>query len=168
MIALLYKRCLELGKLAGALAVIFGLPYGIWQYLESKQDKRVEQTLALFRQYNSPPFITYRERISKAVMKNRKEILDAAKDENQLKLVINELLINENIEMETWLIMDFFDAVLACVKNNLCEPEVTHDLFSCRAQDVFLTFYQYIAEQRVTTANFGAGLEAIASARQEC
>jgi hypothetical protein len=168
MLALWYKRCLELGKLAGALAVIFGLPYGIWQYQENKQDKRVEQTLALFRQYNSSPFITYRERISNAVMKSKKEILEAAKDENRLKIVIYEVLTKENIEMDTWLILDFFDAVSVCVKNNLCDPDVTHDLFSCRAQDVFLTFYQYIEEQRAASANFGAGLEAIARARQEC
>jgi hypothetical protein len=166
MIAVWYRRCLELGKLAGALAVIFGLPYGIWQYLESKQDKRVEQTLALFRQYNSPPFISYREHISKAIMKNRKEILEAAKDEDQLKTLINEVLVKENIELDTWLVMDFFDGVLACIKNKLCDPEVTYDLFSCRAQDVFLTFYQYIAEQRSTTVHFGDGLETIARARQ--
>src|SRR5262249_12566170 len=134
MIALWYKRCLELGKLAGALVVIFGIPYGIWQYLENKQDKRVEQTLTLFRQYNSPPFITYRERISNAVAKNKKVISDAAKDENQLKIAINEILIKEDIERDLWLIMDFFDGVLVCVKTRLCDPEVSRELFSCRAQ----------------------------------
>jgi hypothetical protein len=168
MIALWYKRCLELGKLAGALAVIFGIPYGIWQYLENKQDKRVEQTLALFRQYNSAPFITYRERISNAVAKNKKVISDAAKDEDQLKIAINEILIKEDIERDLWLVMDFFDGVLVCVKTRLCDQEVSRELFSCRAQDVFLIFYQYIAEQRASAVSFGEGLETIAREKQEC
>jgi hypothetical protein len=168
MLALWYKRSLELGKLAGALAVIFGIPYGIWQYLENKQEKRVEQTLTLFRQYNSAPFITYRERISTAVSKHKKAIADAVKDENQLKLVINDILIKEDIERDIWLILDFFDGVLVCVKSKICDPEVTRELFSCRAQDVFLMFYQYIAEQRNTAAYFGEGLETIAREKREC
>jgi hypothetical protein len=64
--------------------------------------------------------------------------------------------------------MDFFDGVLVCVKTRLCDQEVSRELFACRAQDVFLIFYQYIAEQRASAASFGEGLEAIAREKQEC
>jgi hypothetical protein len=166
MIPLLYKRLLQLGKVTGAVTFLFGIPYALVQYWDNQHDKRVEQSLRQFDRFNSSPFTTYREKISKVMTLKKTEIRAAAKDVTKLKATVVAIVEgNDGIETELWLIMDFFDGVAVCIVENLCDAQTAHQLLSARAQDLYETFYQYIEVQRIgSSSKFGLGLETIATA----
>lgn len=90
MVALIYKRLLQLGRIATALTFLFGIPYGIFKYWEAVQTGRIEQTLKFFNLYNSSPITTYREAIVTALINHQSEIAEAAVDETKF----NDLVVN--------------------------------------------------------------------------
>jgi hypothetical protein len=164
MISVIYKRLIQVGKITGAVSFFFAAPYALAQYLQTKDAAQVEQTLNLFKQYNSPPFMGYREKVSKELIKNKSKISEAAKDEKQFEMVQLQIVHDGDIETELLLLFDFFDSVTVCVINQICDNNTAIQLFKPRALDIYLNFYQYMLLQRTTSAtlDFGSGLEAIA------
>jgi len=120
--------------------------------------------LNLFKQYNSTPFIGYREKLSKALINNKAKILIAVKDEKEFAALQLQIVRGGDIETELLLLFDFFDSVTVCVLNHICDNNTAIQLFKPRALDIYLSFYQYMLVQRETSAtqDFGSGLEAIA------
>ncbi len=169
MIAIAYKRLLQIGKVAGAITFLAGIPYGAYQYIEAKQDHRVAQSLEMFKQFNSSPISTYREHVLKAVSEYKQQMAEAAKDPKELEKLVIGMIAKKDIETDILLLMDFFDGVSACVVNNLCDADTTQKLFSARARELYLNFFQYIALHRSTiaTVDFGLGLETIARTGQK-
>jgi hypothetical protein len=167
LISLLYKRLLQLGKVAGTLTFLFGIPYGLWQYFEKQHESRVEQSLRLFDKFNTPPMTTYRERINKVVADNRASLEEAAPDAKAYAVAINRVVEKNDTESSLWLIMDFFDGVVICVTNHICDAETIDQLFAARADDIYITFYQYIVLHRKgPRSTFALGLETIATNRR--
>lgn len=167
MIANIYKRLLQIGKVAGSLTFLFGIPYGIIQYTEAKQDHRVSQTIDLFKQFNSTPFTIYREHVLGALSEYKTQIAAAARNEDDLKKVTLVMIDKRAIETDLLLLMDFFDGVTVCVITELCDADTTEKLFSGRARELYINFFNYIDLQRNTIAGakFGIGLETVALAK---
>jgi hypothetical protein len=166
IIATAYERLLQIGKVAGALTFLFGIPYGLWQYVQKERAARVEQSLRLFDKFNAAPFVTYREEIARVVTQNADAIAEAAKDAGELeKTIIGLVRKNEKIEPHLWLIMDFFDGVTVCVVNNLCDAATVEQLLAERARDFYEVFYPYIQMRRGgANSKFAIGLETVATA----
>lgn len=166
MLPRLYKRLIQLGKISGAVSFLIAAPYALVQYWEARGNARVEQTLNFYKSYNAKPFIDYREKTTKAVLKFKQQFLDASVDEKRLLEVQLKMISSEDIEMELMLLFDFFDGVSVCVTSNLCDDGAALQLFKPRAAEIYLLFYQFMEYQRGTSASreFGLGLEAIAKA----
>jgi|GEM_PF-5777501 hypothetical protein len=167
MIAVAYKRLIQIGKVAGAISFLFAAPYALVQYIQARDAARVEQTLSLFKMYNSAPFSGYREKITKSLAKNKDRIDESSKDVAEFKALQFQILKQDDIEPELLLLLDFFDGVAVCVTSELCDNDTAIKLFKPRAADIYVNFYQYISEQRGTSTkrSFGLGLEAIAKSR---
>ncbi len=166
MIATAYKRLIQLGKVTGTVSFLFAAPYALVEYIQARDAARVEQTLNLFKIYNAPPFTGYREKFTKALIKNKEPIEKAAKDPDSFRDVQFQVLRQEDIETETLLLFDFFDGVAVCVSAHLCD-DTAIKLFRPRALDIYVNLYQYMVAQRgrTTTRDFGVGVETIARAR---
>ena len=170
MIAPVYKWLLRVGKVAGAISFLFAVPYGVFEYWRHGQEQRVEKTLKFYKQFNSAPFITYRENVFKSLAKYKDKINSAAaKDEIALGAVMSELVNQGDLEKDIYLIMDFFDGLLICITEEICDGKTALSLFSPRAKELRINLYQYIQAQRLstTTKNFGLGMEAIATTKFE-
>jgi hypothetical protein len=170
MIPQVYKRLLQIGKVTGAVTFLFAVPLGVWQYVERKQETRVEQSLRFFDKFNSTPFTTYREEINKAIVANADGIREAARDSKELeRFVVAMMRKNGDLEPHLWLVMDFFDALAICVIKHLCDAVTVDHLFAERANDYYILFYQYILLQRnnSTSPKFAVGLETIATAAKD-
>jgi hypothetical protein len=163
MIPTLYRFLIRAGKIAGGATFIFGIIYGAFQYYEAKQDRRIEQTLSWYRQFNSPPVSKYRENISRAVAKHQDAIRAAARDETQLSEAVLATIRGEDIEHDIMLLLDFFDGLIYCVTSELCDRQTSVSLFYPRARELYITFYQYIALRRKAAKTFGNGLEQFAT-----
>lgn len=164
MIAATYKRLLQIGKVSGAISFLLAAPYALVQYWQARDAARVEQTLNFYKLYNAKPFTDYREKITKALVKYKGKLNDAAVNEASLLQVQSDLIKNEEVEMELLLLFDFFDGVTVCVTSQVCDNDTAVQLFKPRALDIYLNFYQYMMSQRANgaTQDFGKGLQAIA------
>jgi hypothetical protein len=164
MIATAYRRLIQIGKISGAISFLFAAPYALYQYIKTQESARIEQTLNMFKQYNSPPFTTYREKIGKALSKNKAQIIEASKSADALEALQIHIINQEDMETELLLLFDFFDGVTVCVLTYICNDDTAVKLFKPMALDIYLNFYQYMMAQRATTAtlDFGSGLETIA------
>ena len=154
---------LEVAKGIGALSVIYGVAFGIYQYNDAKQEKRVEQSLSLFRQFNNAPFTQYRTKINDSLLNNSEKIYNAASNVDQLTTTMATIVRNDKIATDLVLVMDFFDGVAYCAAKRICDPGISYDLFYARGRELYVTFYQYIKAQRNSFAgnDFGAGLETL-------
>jgi hypothetical protein len=153
-----YDLLLNIAKVAGAISLIYGVGFGIFQYYESKKEKRIEESLALFRQFNNTPFTDYRKRINIVVIDNRKEIADAAGDEKQLTAAIVGVVRREKLEAELAFVLNFYDTVVYCAAKNICDPNIILDLFYPSARELYLPLYQYIQAQQSSFNDFGVGI----------
>jgi hypothetical protein len=167
MIAVVYKRLIQIGKVAGAISFLFAAPYALAQYIQARDAARVEQTMSLFKIYNAPPFSGYREKITSSLAKHKDQIDEASKSPGDYRSLQYQMLKQDDIETELLLLLDFFDGVAVCVTSELCDNDTAIKLFKPRALDLYINYYQYISGQRgaLTRRNFGVGLEAIAKSR---
>jgi hypothetical protein len=150
-------------KAITGVSVISGVVFATLQYVESKQEKRIEQSLALFRQFNTTPYTDYRKKINVVIIDHTQDIFEAASDEAKLAATMQMVVRNNKIETDIGLVMDFFDGVVYCAAKNICDPQISYDLFYARGHELYVTFYQYIKAQRGSFAgnDFGAGLETL-------
>jgi hypothetical protein len=164
----IYQIVVQIGKMAGGITFIFGIFYGLYQFFETKKEAQVEQTLALYRQFNSPPVTTYRESIFAAVAKHQAEIAAAAVEEATLGKVVTNMVHEEGVENHLMLMMDFFDGLVFCVTKNICDAETALDLFYGRSRELYNLFYQYLKLQRGSWASsdFGLGLQTFAEMKK--
>jgi hypothetical protein len=126
----------------------------------------VEQTLNFYKLYNGKPFTDYREKMTKALVKHKDVLNQAAGSEASLLQVQSDLLKNEDAAMELLLLFDFFDGVEVCVTAKVCDDETAVKLFKPRALDLYVNFYQYMMMQRAdSNPDFGTGLQAITKSR---
>ena len=161
-----YDFLLNTAKVAGVLSLVYGVGFGIFQYYEAKKEKRIEESLSLFRQFNSMPFTGYRNDIDIALIDNRKEIADAASDEKKFAATIADVVRKSKLEAELAFVFNFFDTVVYCAAKNICDPDVTYDLFYAGAQELYIPFYQYIQAQRNSFNDFGLGVETLVKLKQ--
>ncbi len=156
-----YDFLLNTAKVAGVLSLAYGVGFGVFQYHESKREKRIEETLSLFRQFNNPPYTEYRKRVDIALAANAAEIANAAGDEAQLAMAIKKVMQKEQAEPDLAFIFNFFDTVVYCAAKNICDPDITFDLFHASAHRRYAQFYQYIHAQRNSYNEYGAGAETL-------
>ena len=112
------------------------------------------------------PFTGYRNDIDIALIDNRKEIADAASDEKKFAATIADVVRKSKLEAELAFVFNFFDTVVYCAAENICDPDVTYDLFYAGAQELYIPFYQYIQAQRNSFNDFGLGVETLVKLKQ--
>lgn len=162
-----YDFLLNTAKVAGVLSLIYGVGFGIFQYYESKAEKRISETLSLFRQFNTAPFTGYRQRINIALIDNRAKIANAAADEKQFAATIRNVVRAERLEPDLSFVFNFFDTVVYCAAKNICDPDVTYDLFYPSAVELYVPFYQYIRAQQNSFNTFGVGVQTLVKLRRK-
>lgn len=161
-----YDFGVGLVKGIGVASVIYGVAFGIFQYHEAKKEKRIEESLALFRQFNNTPFTDYRKRLNIALVENRKRLDDAASDEKQLTDAIITVVQADKLETDLAFVLNFFDTAVYCAARNICDPDIILDLFYPSARELYQPFYQYIQARQNAFNDYGAGVETLVRFKQ--
>ena len=156
-----YDFLVDAAKVAGVISLIYGVAFGVFQFYETKKEKRIEELLQLFRQFNNPPFTDYRRHINIAIIDNRQEIANAAADEKQLTAAIISMVQKAKLETDLAFVFNFFDTVVYCAAKNICDLDIVLDLFYPSARELYVPFYQYIQAQQNTFNDFGVGVETL-------
>ena len=161
-----YDFGVGLVKGVGVASVIYGVVFGIFQYYESKKEKRIEESLALFRQFNNAPFTDYRKHLNIALVENRERLDEAASDEKLLTDTIIDVVQTDKLETDLAFVLNFFDTVVYCAARNICDPDIILDLFYPSARELYVPFYQYIQARQNPFNDFGAGVLTLVSLKQ--
>jgi hypothetical protein len=153
-----YERSLDAAKVAGVISVIFGVVFGTVQYFQARDDKRIEESLQLFRQFNNAPYTDYRKRINVAIIENQAAINAAVGDEKKLAAAVLGIVQKEKLETDVAFVLNFFDTVAYCAAQSICDSQIVLDLFYPSALEIYVPFYQYIRMQQNALYDYGAGV----------
>lgn len=119
----------------GILSLIAGGIWGIFEYLDRKQQGRVAETLAYVDRYNDSPMYGARKRIEMIWFEKgdeAKKVLlfgDAKKwTEFVLKLVSAHRLRSDILTM-----LEFYELIAVCTKEKICDTNTAYSFFGPQA-----------------------------------
>ena len=155
----------KLGKILSylvAISTIIGIPTGLYSYLSSLHDKKVERTYEYYRDFRSEAFqkewvlllTRWNEKASE--VKQILEVKDFARLQSLASGLINQDDAGKTAFAKT---IGFFDESYACIENELCDHNVAVVLLKSPASEFVSAFGSYIISVRkdYNNAKYGAG-----------
>ena len=105
-----------------------------------------------------------RENLVRSIIKADVELQLAGREAN--KLAASAIDAPETIEDKIDRVVEFFDGLKICVKEEICNRRVAENYFSPDEARIFWSnFYPYISDRRKNYANYGKALEEFAGER---
>lgn len=159
---------LQLAEIAGtwvaALAVVIGGFFGIYQYLEHKEDVRVDRSMAFVERYHGDGMlVAARLKIIGSMAKRAPQLNQILQDsalksselqakyDSEILRQITEDQLNGALEQ----IFTFYEQIILCRQMDLCDDGVASQFFDTDAQGFVLTYYPYICKVRKEWHNPG-------------
>ena len=146
--------------MAGTLTFLFGIPYGIVQYIEENKITASPRRLTCLSNSIQRRILNIVSRCLQAA-ENKKQIAEASKSLQALRQIVLAVVDAKKIETELLLLMDFFDGVAVCVITDLCDADTTGE--TVLQQGARSTSISSITSsshrQTIAGAKFGIGLK---------
>lgn len=170
-------RLLPWLELAVKVGAIFAGAFAIVQYLDSRQDTRVEKTLSYVADFSdaSTPVGQARDRIREVLWSNEKQLSVLQHAINTLPPAqatsLRQRFVQGLIEGPDGVsglreplddVIVFFDTLLICTEHGLCDLRSAEAFFSEYAAEFRRNFEQFISDRRQRTSDYGVGIEAFA------
>jgi hypothetical protein len=159
------------------VGAIWAVGFGIYQYLQAREDIRIAKTLEYtneFRDANNQPGIAGRN-IGNTLWRNLEQIeryehlagLLPPLERSELRMNFVSKLIDGTTEQpglrkDILEIVSFFDAIQICISAGLCDRETAVSYFGGYAIIFWRNFNEYLIDQRVFVPEFATGVEIIA------
>jgi hypothetical protein len=156
-----------------------GAVFSAVQFLNARQDKRVERTLALVELWDKPEYQEAQSALKKRLGElNRQSagLVTAQTTPDQLEIIMasigSKAMTDGGGEMPLAAFQDRFDRIVyflsrlaSCVETRLCDRPVADEFFLDYARSFWRFFSTYVErERRSGTANLAVGLEKYVSA----
>ena len=127
-----------------------------WEYIDVKQEKRVERTLTYVERYGDNGYEESAILLDEAVNDKHAELtvlltntdLSTAELENGYSAIIMEIFKNKELRSAMNSVLRFNEELVQCVLNDLCDREVAMSFFSNSTGDMLRTYYPYICDKR--------------------
>lgn len=129
-----------------ALFTIFGIAFVGVQYHRQQEVNREQKAFELYQQFNEGNFITSRNALKEAYYKNREDNPDYADTIKNYVTTMQPLWKKEYVKIIS--IKDFFEQVVTCVDQKLCDEETTKALFGKEAQEFLEINHQFFCLER--------------------
>lgn len=156
------------------ILLVFGAVFSILQYVNARDEKRIERTMELIDMWDRPEFQeaqrALRTRLTKLTDEN-KGLLGTNPTEQQRRVfaeaIGRQMLTAEGgtqpleaFQQDFDRIVYFLNRLATCVKGNICDRGVAHDYFMDYAQSFWTYFAGYAKDVRKTgTVNFARPIE---------
>jgi len=140
----------------GIVAVIGAGVLTPWEYIDVKQEKRVERTLAYVERYGDNGYVDSAILLDEAVNNRHTELTTLLQNtelsRNELEEGYSAIILGIFEDPKSRLAMNsvlrFHEELVQCVLNELCDREVTLSFFSNSTGDMLRTYYPYICDKR--------------------
>ena len=129
----------------GVLSLIIGGTWTAHQYLDKKEQQRVQQTLKYVHQFNTGE-LHKAQRQNTLFWKKNTKYLKSVPDE-KLKASVLSLILGgktDNVEQDIWLIIDFYESISTCVEENICKKDSALAFFGERGLRTYNQHIHYI------------------------
>lgn len=126
------------------------------EYLDVKQEKRVERSLAYVERYGDGDYANAAMMLDEAIDNQFAELnlllSDTALSTAELGEVYGEFIMKlfKDTELRRAMnsVLRFHEELAQCISNDLCDREVSMSFFSNNVGDMLRTFYPYICDKR--------------------
>jgi hypothetical protein len=153
--------------------LMVGAIFSVIQYLQAREEKRVERTLELVDMWDRPEFQEAQRALRTrliALNQANQALLGSNPSENDRKIYFSsigkQLMTEEGGTMPLAEFEPHFDRVVyflnrvgSCVKGNLCDREVADEYFLDYARSFWSYFSDYAVDQRRMSPNFAKAIE---------
>ncbi|NOH61143.1 hypothetical protein [Vibrio sp. RE88] len=145
------------------LAIGIGGFWAILQYVENQKKNRVQETLKYVHIYNSGEMHKAQRTIARFWDVNStgyqvaEEEADLEKSDRAIAQFIVTKLLKEShkpTEMSIWLVVDFYESLMVCVSQKLCDQDTALAFFGEQAIYDYNSFHHYFEFVRGTSAYF--------------
>lgn len=156
------------GQTASHLAVLIGVIFGGYQFLEAQKDAKVQRTMDYILRYEEGHVGEARRAINTALRPHISafEELDAAGvTRAQKQEMLTTILGAEDDHLfdRVDTVIDFYEGLATCVGERICDGQVADGYFGpSEAPGFWSNFEPYVMERRVNNPAFARGLELIA------
>ena len=142
-----------IGTWIGAMAVVIGGIFGIFQFLEHKSALRVDRSMAFVERYHANNLLVEaRLKVADVTTRRIEDVNLILKDpdassEKLSKLYnaeIVKIVKEESLSGALEQLFTFYEQILLCRKMELCEAEVAENFFDTDGRAYLRTFYPYI------------------------
>ena len=127
-----------------------------WEYMDVKQEKRVERTLAYVERYGDNGYEESAILLDEAVTDKHAELTVLLKNtdlstlelENGYSVIILGIFKDKELRSAMNSVLRFQEELVQCVLNELCDRDVAMSFFSNGTGDMLRTYYPYICDKR--------------------
>lgn len=127
-----------------------------WEYIDVKQEKRVERTLAYVERYGDSGYVDSAILLDEAVNNKHTELatllqdssLSGAELESGYSSIILAIFEDPELRLAMNSVLRFHEELVQCVLNELCDREVAMSFFSNSTGDMLRAYYPYICDKR--------------------
>lgn len=126
------------------------------EYLDVKQEKRVERTLAYVERFGDGIYADSAQLLDEAIEDHFADLskllssnsLSPAELEKEYAALILSMFKNPALRSAINQVLRFHEELVQCVVNELCDSQVTLDFFLNSTGDILRTYYPYICDKR--------------------
>jgi hypothetical protein len=155
---------------AGLFALIGGGLFGLFQYLEKKEDDRVASASRLLERFHTDRLQKSYLLISGTWQRNNAVVNEAAvsKDPSDLPTLILTIIDSEGMFPDIQALLDFYEVVAVCIDQRICDEATAMTYFHKEALAFFRTHTPFIDRERAQRADatYACRLEQFALARK--
>jgi hypothetical protein len=127
-----------------------------WEYIEVKQEKRVERTLAYVERYGDNGYVDSAILLDEAINSQHTELTRLLQDtdlstlelESGYSAIILDIFKDPKLRLAMNSVLRFHEELVQCVLNEICDREVAMSFFSNSTGDMLRTYYPYICDKR--------------------
>ena len=127
-----------------------------WEYIDVKQEKRVERTLTYVERYGDSGYVesailldeAIADRHAELVKVLQNEALTTSEIEAAYGFIILDIFQNRELRSAMNSVLRFQEELVQCVLNDLCDRDVAMSFFSNSTGDMLRTYYPYICDKR--------------------
>jgi hypothetical protein len=156
-------RIERLAKLVQNLSIVFGIFVGLATIISTRLDKRVEQTMALRKEFNESIRRDYLSFLSRWDRYAKEKHFRSAGSVGEKAIIIEFFERGTDNVDALRNISDFYDTLLICINNGACDANAAVDLFQQPARVIFEISAYFILARRKLDCNeaYSAGLESL-------
>jgi hypothetical protein len=140
----------------GVLAVIFAGGYALLEYIEHKQDVKVERSLSYVESYRDGNIADAKLSLNQTLSVHQDSLTQLLSQANQtseqLNSAYNQFILqisdDQDVQRNIEIAFSFYEEIAICVERKLCDSEVIQSFFINDARALFNAYFPYVCSLR--------------------